>query len=168
MKKKGLKPLGISLIILLAIALIIVGVVLFSSHPNSTGNVIAGSSTAPIVNVSTTGMMKLSDSPLANYAYLISMTPLSSQAQEAITGFQLNTTSNPDGSTTYILTAVKQSYYNQSYTLQPGQSLYFIERSMGDDNAADNDDYNLGDDFAIVVDSNGYIIQGPPQMPNQN
>ena len=37
---------------------------------------------------------------------------------------------------------------------------------MGDDNVADNDDYNLGDDFAIVVDSNGYIIQGPPQMPN--
>ena len=32
---------------------------------------------------------------------------------------------------------------------------------MGDDNAADNDDYNLGDDFAIVVDSNGNIVQGP-------
>ena len=167
MEKKGLKPLGISLIVLLAIALIIVGIVLFSSHSNSTGNVIAGSST-PIASPQNTSanMMKLSDSPYANYAYLISTNPLSSQAQEAITGFQLNTTSNSDGSTTYILTAIKQSYYNQSYTIQPGQNLYFIERSMGDDNVADNDDYNLGDDFAIVVDSNGYIIQGPPQMPN--
>ena len=131
MKKKGLKPLGISLIVLLVIALIIVGVVLFSSHPNPTGNAIAGSSTAPIVNVSTTGMMKLSDSPFATYAYLISMTPLSSQAQEAITGFQLNTTSNPDGSTTYILTAVKQSYYNQSYTLQPGQKFILYRKIDG-------------------------------------
>jgi preprotein translocase subunit SecG len=178
MEKKGLKPLGISLIVLLVIAIVIVGFLLFSSHPNSTGNVIAGSSNSNMMTsgnaappqkptmMNFTGML-LSNSPLANYAYLISTNPLSSQAQEAIIGFQLNSTPNPDGSTSYTLTATKQGYVSQAYTVQPGQSLYFIERSLGDDNAADNDDFNLGDDFAVVVDANGYIIQGPSVLsPN--
>ncbi len=154
MEKKGLKPLGITLVVLAALAVIIIGFVIFTPH-TSTGKTIFTTS-----SVGTS----FSNSPYYPYAYLISTPTLSSDAQEAITGFQLNTTSNSDGSTTYILTALKQSYYNQTYTIQPGQQLYFIERSMGDDNVADNDDYNLGDDFAIVVDSSGNIVQGPPMM----
>jgi hypothetical protein len=66
---------------------------------------------------------------------------------------------NSDGTTTYNLIALNSEYQNQSYTLQSGQSLYFIERSMGDDgNGSEN---FLGDDHAVIVDSSGYIIQGP-------
>jgi hypothetical protein len=154
MEKRGLKPLGIVAIFVAVIVVAIAGFVLFTPHsPTSTGKAISA--------VSKSIGMPLSSSPYANYAYLISGETLSPEAQQALAGFQLNSTLNGDGSTTYVLTAVKQNYYNQTYTIKPGQNLYFIERSMGDDNVADNDDYNLGDDFAIVVDSSGNIIQGP-------
>jgi hypothetical protein len=150
MEKKGLKPLGISLIALLIIALIIIGFVIFSNKPPVTSNTIASGNT---------NETKLSDSPYANYAYLISTTPLSSDAQQAISGFSINEQTNSDGTTTLNLIALNPEYQNQSYTLKSGQSLYFIERSLGDDgNGAEN---FLGDDHAIIVDSNGYIVQGP-------
>ncbi len=158
MEKKGLKPLGISLIALLAISLIIVGIVLFSSHPNSTGNIIAGStnSVASGQNTSNTNLVKLADTPYANSAYLISSNTLSPEAQQAISGFNINKQTNSDGTTTINLVAINPEYQNQSYTLQSGQSLYFIETSWGDDgNGSEN---FLGDDHAVVVDSNGYIV----------
>jgi hypothetical protein len=105
------------------------------------------------------GSIKFSDTPYYPYAYQISGNSRSNMANQALAGFKLDKTDNSDGTTTYILTALKQEYVNQSYTLQPGQSLYFIEMSMGDDDTANNADYNLGDDFAVVVDSNGYIVQ---------
>lgn len=127
------------------------GFVLLSPHPNSTGSVVSGNSNS--------NETKLSDSPYANYAYLISSDPLSADAQQAISGFNINKQTNSDGTTTINLIALNPEYQNQTYTLQPGQSLYFIERSMGDDgNGTEN---FLGDDHAIIVDSNGYIIQGP-------
>lgn len=102
---------------------------------------------------------KFVDSPYYQYAYLISGNNLSAQAKTAITGFDLSKTSNSDGTATYTLTAIKQGYTNQTYTLSSGEKLYFIERSLGDDNTADNSDFTLRDDTAIVVNSNGYIVQ---------
>lgn len=158
MEKKGLKPLGISLIVLVVIALVIVGVVLFSSHPNSTGNVVAGgSNTVSGQNSSNTNnAIKLSDTSYANNAYLISSDTLSPEAQQAISGFNINKQTNSDGTTTITLVAINPEYQNQSYTLQSGQSLYFIEMSMGDDR--NGSETFLGDDHAVVVDSNGYIV----------
>jgi hypothetical protein len=159
MEKKGMKPLGISLIVLLIIAIVIVGIVAFTSHPNATGNVIGGSTPVAAPNMSNNNMMKLSDSPYADYAYLISGDQLSPETQQAISGFSINKQANSDGTTTVNLIALNPEYQNQSYTIKSGQSLYFIEKSMGDDgNGAEN---FLGDDHAIVVDSSGYIVQGP-------
>lgn len=152
MQKKGLKPLGISLIALVIIAIIIVGFVIFSNKPVATSNAVVSSA-------STSNETKLSESPYANYAYLISSYPLSSEAQQAISGFNINKQANSDGTTTINLVALNPEYQNQSYTLQQGQSLYFIERSMGDD--GDGSENFLGDDHAIIVDSNGYIVSGP-------
>lgn len=102
---------------------------------------------------------KLSDSQYANAAYLISTDTLSADAQTAITGFNIQKTSNSDGSTTYNLIAINPEYQTQSYTIQPGQSLYFIENNLGDDSTgAEN---FPGDDMAIVVDANGFIVSGP-------
>ena len=98
------------------------------------------------------------DSQYANYAYLISGDTLSSDAQTALTGFDLKKTDNADGSTTYDLVATNPEYQTQEYTIQPGQSLYFLEGSLGDDSGGE---HMLGDDAAIIVDSNGYIVSGP-------
>jgi len=150
MQKKGMKTLGISLIAIVILALVIGGIAILSNKPTTTMNAIASGN----VNSNQT---KLSESPYANYAYLISSDSLSSEAQQAISGFNINKQTNSDGTTTINLVALNPEYQNQSYTLQPGQSLYFIERSMGDD--GNGSETFLGDDHAIVVDSNGYIIQ---------
>jgi len=144
------------------VVLVLAAVVVIATRSNSTGSTIANSNTQSSTNSAGTGSttsMKFSDSPYYPYRYLISGDTLSPDAQNAITGFNLSKTSNSDGTTTYTLTALKSEYVSQTYTLQPGQSLYFIERSMGDDDTAGNTDYNLGDDMAVVVDSNGNIVQ---------
>jgi hypothetical protein len=150
MEKKGLKPLRISLIALLIVTLIIVGFVIFSNKPSTTSNAIASG------NISS-NQVKLADTPYANSAYLISSDTLSPEAQQAISGFSINKQTNSDGTTTINLIALNPEYQNQSYTLQSGQSLYFIETSWGDD--GNGSETFLGDDHAVVVDSNGYIVQ---------
>lgn len=103
------------------------------------------------------GRTKLSDSRDANNAYLISGDTLDAATQRAISGFSIQKTPNADGTTTISLTSSNPEYQNQSYTLQSGEQLYFIERSLGDD--SNNEEGALGDDSAIIVDAQGYIVQ---------
>jgi hypothetical protein len=121
-----------------------------------TGNMLTGNSPAadPPQN---NAKAKLSDTRFANSAYLISGDTLDASAKSALAGFTMQKTANPDGSVSISLSSTNQNYQNQTYTLQPGQQLYFIERTMGDDGA--DTDFNLGDDTAVVVDANGYIVQ---------
>lgn len=100
-------------------------------------------------------------SPLFNYAYLISGGSLSAEAKNAIAGFTVSTQTMSDGSQNITLNAISSQYQDQSYIVQSGQSLYFIERSMGDDQAPSVENA-LGDDFAVVVDANGYIVSQSP------
>jgi len=102
--------------------------------------------------------MLFSGTPEYRYAHLISGDQLSADAQEAISGFSWNRTMDADGTVHVTLKALSPNYSDQSYTLQSGQSLYFIERSLGDD-THDNDG-TLSDDTAVVVDANGYVV-GP-------
>jgi len=100
-----------------------------------------------------------SSSQFYQYAYQIFPGVLSPSAREAITGFNLDLKNNPDGSTTINLVATNPEYKNQTYTVQQGQKLYFIERSLRDDSGGE--EKFLGDDMAVVVNSAGYIVQGP-------
>ena len=100
---------------------------------------------------------KLADSPMADKSYLISTASLSADAQKALTGFSVTSSSSADGSVTYMLKATNPEYQDQSYTLKPGEQLYFVEVSLGDDSG--DTDSNLRDDRAIVVDSTGTIIR---------
>ncbi len=95
-------------------------------------------------------------SQYAQYAYLISGDTLSPDAQNALSGFQVARTQNPDGTIQMYLVTTVSTYVNQTYTLKPGQKLYFIEMSLGDDHL--NRDSSLADDTAIVVDPNGCIV----------
>lgn len=144
--------IGIAVVVLVAVLLI------FTLRPSPTTNainerIITGNSSG------NSSAVKFADSQYYPYSYLISGGALSSDAKTAITGFDLSKTENSDGSVTYTLTALKQGYTNQTYTLSSGEKLYFIERSLGDDDAASDSDYSLRDDTAIIVNSDGYIVQ---------
>ncbi len=107
-------------------------------------------STAP------TNKVKLSDSDYATSAYLIAPGTASTDAKQALDGFDMQTATQADGSIKVTLTAKRSGYSNQAYTVTPGQKLYFIETSMGDDGP--DFDENLGDDTAVLVDQDGYIV----------
>ena len=80
-------------------------------------------------------------------------------ATQATSGYTITKTPNADGTTTISLSSTNPEYKNQSYTLQPGQQLYFVEKFLGDD--SNNQEGNIGDDTALIVDSQGYIVQLP-------
>jgi hypothetical protein len=101
--------------------------------------------------------IKLSDTPYWKAAHLISGDTIDAAGQSALAGFNVDKKVMPDGTTQITLTTTTAGYVNQSYTLQPGQQLYFIETSMGDDR--DNQEFNLGDDKAVIVDAQGYVVQ---------
>ena len=104
--------------------------------------------------------MKFSDEPYYNFAHEIdpnNLNNLSATVKQAPIGFNLSSNKNSDGIITVNLTSTNTEYHNQSYTLKPGDKLYFIEKSLGDD--ADGQERFLGDDTAVVVDQNGSVVQ---------
>ena len=103
--------------------------------------------------------IKLADSKYVNSAYLISGDTLDTDAKTALSGFIMDKTVNSDGTTTIKLSSSNPDYQNQSYTLQPGQKLYFIETNLRDD--GNDNEFNLGDDKALITDADGNIIQMP-------
>jgi PBP1b-binding outer membrane lipoprotein LpoB len=105
---------------------------------------------------STPTKVLLTAEPYASKAYLISGDVLDKQAKIALIGFGITKTTNSDGTTTIALTSTNPEYKNQSYTLQQGQKLYFVEKSSGDDGG--NQDQFLPDDNAVIVDADGYVV----------
>jgi nitrogen fixation-related uncharacterized protein len=101
--------------------------------------------------------VKFSDSQYANSAYLISIDSYDSRTQQALSGFDVNKTTLADGTLHVVLTAKSAEYQTQTYDVKPGQKLYFIEKSLGDDSSGS--DRFLGDDHSILVDASGYIVQ---------
>lgn len=140
------------LIVIVALIIIMGSFALYSS--SISGNYIQLTNSA---SQNTSSCMKISDTPYAQYTYLISGNQLSQDAQTALSGFNLAKNSLANGDMLYTLTTTKAGYINQSYTLKPGDSLYFIETSFGDDNY--QLDTSFSDDTAVVVDSNGCILQ---------
>ena len=109
---------------------------------------------SPTANAS--ARVRLQDTRYANVAYLISDNATSPAEEAALAGFQVQRTVLPDGSMNVTLKALQPEYQDQSYVVQPGQQLYFIEASMGDDQ--NGQEYSLRDDTAVLTDSDGYIV----------
>lgn len=101
--------------------------------------------------------IKLSETRYWDYAYLISGDNLDEKAKAALSGFDLKKETLPDGSVKITLKALSQGYNDQMYFLKEGEKLYFIETSWGDD--PQFKEYNLGDDVAVKVDSEGDITK---------
>jgi hypothetical protein len=101
--------------------------------------------------------VKFQGSRYEPHAYLISGGALTPEAERALDGFVMTKTEMPDGSLRIELKAVQSKYVDQNYTVGRGESLYFIETAWGED--AKNYDGDFGDDGAILVDSEGYIVK---------
>jgi hypothetical protein len=100
---------------------------------------------------------KLTDLPDYKFAYKVYPGDLTSDAKTALTGWNINPTINSDGSTTVTLTPNNASDQVKTYTVKSGDSLYFVEKSRGDDSQDTNTDANLQDDYGIIVNANGIV-----------
>jgi len=101
--------------------------------------------------------VKLSNTPYWKYAYLISGNTLDQNDKTAISGFKLEKSKLRNGDVKIILKALSYNYRDQVYLLTPGERLYFIETSFGDDSLFR--EYNLGDDAGVIVNANGYVVR---------
>jgi hypothetical protein len=106
-----------------------------------------------------TNSQKFSEQAYFKNAYLISAYTLSNDAKMALTGFKMEKKIMPDGTTKIDLKALETQYHDQSYTLKNGEQLYFIDKFLGDDQG--NSESNIGDDTAVIVSSDGVIVQSP-------
>lgn len=114
------------------------------------------SSTADAQLMKSTGQLFTSSQDYS-YAYRIFPTFVSDQAKQAIDGFDMKTENLGNNLFRITLTAKNSSYKSQILTVSGDQKIYFIETSWGDDEPTA--DYALHDDYAVAVDSQGYILQ---------
>lgn len=152
-----------TVILLVILAILVCAGVIYMMMPTSSSSpysaaVIKGSDNSS-TEIATTSK-KFSDQPYYKFAYRIDPTNLNnmnSSMQKIFSGFRVTTINNADGSFVVNLTPTNTEYHAQSYTVKQGQKLYFIEKSMGDDNGVKDSYY--ADDTAVVVDQNGDVIQ---------
>lgn len=136
-----------TIIIIAVVVVILFGVYVISRKGGSY------TSSAPVVS-----SQLFASSPFAQYAYLISSNePFDANTQLALTGFSVVKNNLPDGSVQIILNAVNPEYKTQTYVVKTGEKLYFIEKNLKDD--ANNEEKFLGDDTAILVNADGYIVE---------
>ena len=91
----------------------------------------------------------------SHYAYLVSGQYLSSQGRYALDGFNVSRIQEANG-TVIVKVSLSSSIQNQSISIAPGNKLYFIEATMGDDGY--DFDSSLGDDGFVMVNSTGYVV----------
>lgn len=126
------------------------------SASNSLSN---NNSNSAKTSTQSSAVVKFSDQPYFKNAYLISGDKLSADATSALAGFKMDKQTLPDGTVQIKLKAQEAQYHDQSYTLKAGEQLYFIDKFLGDDQG--NAEANIGDDTAVVVDSQGNVSQPP-------
>jgi hypothetical protein len=113
-----------------------------------------GASFTPVVANATN--IKFASSPYAKISYLVSGNTLSPQAQRILAGYQFGKTQLADGGTQITLHSTSTFAKPQVYTLTPGEKFYLVDSVSGDDSL--ERDYNPGDDKAIIVNQNGYVV----------
>ncbi|HET7265806.1 MAG TPA: hypothetical protein VFL28_14165 [bacterium] len=96
----------------------------------------------------------LADTRYGAYAYQVYPGSMSTDTQQALTGFQL--TFRPAGSGTVEVTAEMPDGTTQTARFASTDRLYFIETRMGDDGFGG--ETNLGDDGFVLTDAAGHIV----------
>lgn len=92
------------------------------------------------------------DNPLSSKAFLIFPTTraLSSEAQTALTGWNIKKTPNADGSTQVDLIPSESADIKQSFIVKAGYKLYFVDLTSSDEKTGV--EQNRGDDIGVLVD----------------
>lgn len=149
-------------IIYIAIAaVVIIAAVAFLGfrHNGNNAPVLKSSGTTTIASsvnaVQGNSSMLFSNQPYAQYSYLISGSNISQQAQYALAGFNMSTTTLPNGTTAVTLTVIGTNVY-KTIDLAKGYKLYIVEGTFGDEGY--RFDSSLSDDGFVVVDPNGYVV----------
>ncbi|MCL4360338.1 hypothetical protein M1555_03745 [Patescibacteria group bacterium] len=101
--------------------------------------------------------MEFKTSPLLRYAYAIAPGTMTAAAAAAMTGFTMTTATGSDGSETVMLTPKDSENEKQDYTITPGQTLYYIEQTRGDDQPDTDKDLNYRDDYCVIVGADGTV-----------
>ena len=146
-----------NILIILVILIVAVGVFYLSrgyTQPPVTADV-SGSNSAS----TTPTPVKFADTSQAAKAVQIYPGQFSDAAKIAMNGFSMQTNSLADGSVEVALTSTNPEYKNQKYAVKPGYTLFFIEKSSGDDAVDNNSDSFLADDTAVLVDDQGFLVQ---------
>ncbi|MFA5840827.1 MAG: hypothetical protein WC847_00955 [Candidatus Paceibacterota bacterium] len=138
-----------TIIIVVVVIVLVLGVYFISKKSNYS---------ASGTGQNTASSQLFASSPFAQYAYLISSSePFDANTQLALTGFSVTKNNLPDGSVQIILNAVNPEYKTQTFVVKTGEKLYFIEKNLKDD--ANNEEKFLGDDTAVLVNADGYIVE---------
>jgi hypothetical protein len=91
----------------------------------------------------------------SNYAYLIAPGNMSQQAKSALDGYTMSARPLSNGSENVTL-GVAGTSRQGSLVLTPGEKLYVIETSFGDDGPGY--DGSFGDDGFVLVNQSGYGV----------
>lgn len=139
--------------------IIVVGVVAFGGRhtaPTSQINATTYNNNRGTTTGNQTNSSKLlfANTQYAPYSYLVYPGPLSQQAQAALAGFNLSSTTLQNSSARITLSLIG-SNQQQTIVLKPDYKLYIIETTFGDDSF--HFDSSLGDDGFVSVDPNGYV-----------
>jgi hypothetical protein len=142
---------------LFVIAVIVIGGIIIKAQtpPGGTGNTATGSPTSQPQKL--TSGMKLSDSPDGAFAYKVAPGAMDVNAKAALTGWNITSTTQKDGSVAVTLTPKSSTDLAQTYTVTPGLSLYFVEKNTKDDNSTAGSDATLSDDYGVLVDASGVV-----------
>jgi hypothetical protein len=152
------------------------GVSLYINHNNSnTASNAATTNTAVVtqpvqtspatVAAATTALavplMQSTGQKFSQYAYVSKAhevyPTLAADTTKALGAFSFAKTSLGNGEYRITLTNNAEGYKGQSVVVGAGQSVYFIERSTGDDSAAE--DSVTTDDILVAVDAQGNILK---------
>lgn len=132
-----------------------------SSSSQSSPRKTSTSTTAAAGNSSTTTTTPklgplLSSTQYASLAYKIYPGTPNSKTKLATTGFSIQVKSSGNHEVLSVGLAGSSSP-PQTSTIQKGDSVYFVETTLGDDSG--NSDYSGGDDGVIVTNPQGRIIE---------
>ena len=130
-----------------------------SSQSASTSSSQSTATAKPPAAASTTPSRKLgpllASTSYGQYAFRVYPGPETSRTRLAVAGFAINVSPRA-GALQLSVATVGSGQAPQTSMIRPGDRVYFIEATLGDDSG--DQDYNFGDDGVVVTDAKGHVI----------
>lgn len=143
------------LITLLLIIVIGAGLFIFKGSNKSFAPLAAQTKVGSVSGLN--NKVKFSDTADSRSAVKIFPGQISDKDKPALTGYAMQTKDMGNGIIQIILTPNGNSNQALTYQIKSDQSLYFVEKRMGDDQSPSTDT-NLEDDYGVIVDNQGFVV----------